>query len=230
MDRVMSIAEEKDLFVIEDSAQALGASFQGKRGGSIGLAGCFSFYPAKLLGAFGDAGAVTTNSEEIAQKVRALRDHGRTPSGDILCWSFNCRLDNLQAALLDMKLRHLPGWIQRRRELAALYHERLEGLGQLHLPPPPTEGGLHCDVFQNYEIEAVDRDRLVQHLNENGVEVLIPWSGKGIHQFENLGLSQFQLPRTEECFQQALMVPMNPDLEDSEVDYVCEVVRDFYSK
>jgi dTDP-4-amino-4,6-dideoxygalactose transaminase len=230
MDRVMSIAEEYDLLVIEDSAQALGGHFRGKRGGSIGLAGCFSFYPAKLLGAYGDAGAVTTNSEEIAHRVRALRDHGRDPSGDILCWSFNCRLDNLQAALLDKKLRHLPDWIQRRRELAALYHQGLEGLGQLHLPPPPTEEGPHYDVFQNYEIEAVSKNRLIQHLKEKGVEVLIPWSGKGVHQFKKLGLGHFQLPRTEKFFQQALLLPMNPDLEDNQVEYVCEVVRDFFSK
>jgi len=230
MDRVMSIAEEYDLVVIEDSAQALGGHFRGQRGGSIGLAGCFSFYPAKLLGAFGDAGAVTTNSEEIAQKVRALRDHGRTPSGEILCWSFNCRMDNLQAALLDKKLLHFPEWIRRRRELAALYHEGLKGLGQLHLPPPPTDEGLNYDVFQNYEIEAVNRNQLVQHLKEKGVEVLIPWSGKGVHQFKNLGLGHFQLPRTEKFFQQALMLPMNPDLEDDQVEYVCEVVRDFFSQ
>jgi dTDP-4-amino-4,6-dideoxygalactose transaminase len=100
----------------------------------------------------------------------------------------------------------------------------------LHLPPPPTDEGLNYDVFQNYEIEAVNRNQLVQHLKEKGVEVLIPWSGKGVHQFKNLGLGHFQLPRTEKFFQQALMLPMNPDLEDDQVEYVCEVVRDFFSQ
>ena len=114
MEKLMALAEKHGLVVIEDSAQALGATFNGKRGGSFGLAGCFSFYPAKMLGAFGDGGAMTTNSKEMADKVRSLRDHGRSTSGEVTGWSFNCRLDNLQAALLDIKLKHLSTWILHR--------------------------------------------------------------------------------------------------------------------
>ena len=227
MDRVLSIAEEHDLLVVEDSAQALGGEFKGRRGGNFGLAGCFSFYPAKLLGAFGDAGGMTTNSEEIADKVRSLRDHGRTPSGDVSGWSFNCRLDNLQAAVLDLKLKHLPEAISRRREIAALYHEGLADVETLKLPPPPTTDGPHFDIFQNFEIEVTKRDELVSFLKDNGVEILIPWGGKGLHQFGSLGLDHFDLPRTEELFREALMLPIHSELEDDQIRYVCELIRSF---
>ena len=229
MGRLMSIAEKHGLLVIEDSAQALGASFDGKLAGSFGVAGCFSFYPAKLLGAFGDAGAMTTNSREIAEKVMAMRDHGRTGHGEVSGWSFNCRLDNLQAAVLDLRLKELRKWIARRRELAGLYHEQLSGLRQLRLPPSPSTEGCYFDVFQNYEIEAQDRDRLVDHLNGKGVEILIPWGGKGVHQFKALGLSHFHLPRTERLFQDVLMLPLHTELSDEKVEYVCQTVHEFYA-
>lgn len=229
MGRIMSLAEKHGLLVIEDSAQALGARFEGNRGGAFGVAGCFSFYPAKLLGAFGDAGAMVTNSEEIAEKVKLLRDHGRTRDGDVASWSFNCRLDNLQAALLDLKLKQLPEWIFRRRQLAGLYHDYLSAVRQLRLPPPPATDGPYFDVFQNYEVEAQDRDRLVSHLREMGIEILIPWGGKGVHQFKALGLTYFQLPRTEEMFRKVLMLPLHTELEDKQVEYVANAVKDFYA-
>jgi len=229
MDRLMAIAEQHGLLVVEDSAQALGASFNGIRAGSFGLAGCFSFYPAKLLGTFGDGGAVVTNSEEIAEKVKLLRNHGRMDNGDVSGWSFNCRLDNIHAAVLDAKLKHLPEWIERRRELAHLYHDRLQNVTQLHLPPAPIDEGPHHDVYQNYEIEAEDRDGLVKHLTEHGVESMISWGGRGVHQFPALGLTHYQLPRTETMFEKVLMLPMNPELEDSDVEYVTGAVRDFYA-
>ncbi len=228
MGRLMSLAEKHGLVVIEDSAQALGASFDDRFGGSFGLAGCFSFYPAKMLGAFGDAGAVVTNSKEIAESVRLLRNHGRTPNGDVAGWSFNSRLDNVQAAFLDLKLKKLPQWINRRRDLAALYHSQLAGVRQLRLPPPPTDTGPHYDVFQNYEVEADGRDSMVSHLKERGVEILIPWGGKAVHQFKALGLSHFRLPRTERLFQDALLLPLHVELGDDQVRYVCQCVQEFY--
>jgi dTDP-4-amino-4,6-dideoxygalactose transaminase len=194
------------------------------------LAGCFSFYPAKLLGAFGDAGAVVTNDEGMAEKVRLLRDHGRTKDGDIADWSFNCRMDNLQAALLDLKLKRLPEWISRRRELAGLYHKHLSDVSQLRLPPPPISGGPYFDVFQNYEIEAQDRDGLVADLRANGVEILIPWGGKGVHQFKALGLSHFRLPRTERLFRDVLMLPLHTELDDEQVEHVAQVIRNYYTR
>ncbi len=230
MERLMEIAIKNKLLVIEDSAQALGASIHGKKGGAFGLAGCFSFYPAKLLGAFGDAGAVVTNDAAIAEKVRLLRDHGRTKDGDIAGWSFNCRMDNLQAALLDLKLKRLPEWISRRRELAGLYHKHLSDVTMLRLPSPPISGGPYFDVFQNYEIEAQDRDGLVAHLRANGVEILIPWGGKGVHQFKALGLSHFRLSRTERLFREVLMLPLHTELNDEQVEYVAQVIRNYYAR
>jgi len=228
MERIMALAHKRDLFVIEDSAQALGASFKGKRGGSFGLAGCFSFYPAKLLGAFGDAGAMVTNDETMANKVRSLRDHGRNASGGVDGWSFNCRMDNLQAALLNLKIGKLTGWIERRRELARLYHERLSPLQELRLPPAPDSRGVYDDAFQNYEIEAKDRDRLVAFLKEKGIEILISWGGKGVHQFESLGLARFHLPRTERLFQEVLMLPLHTELTHDQIEYVSHAIHEFY--
>jgi dTDP-4-amino-4,6-dideoxygalactose transaminase len=228
MERLMTIAHAHNLLVIEDAAQALGATFNGISGGAFGSGGCFSFYPAKLLGAFGDAGAVVTSDREMVEKLTLLRNHGRTETNDIAGWSFNCRMDNLHAAILDLKLKLVPEWIRRRREIAAIYHDTLCDLHPLHLPPKPNETGSHYDVFQNYEIEAEDRDGLRDHLTRKGIETLIPWGGKGIHQFKELGLTHFSLSRTEQMFKQALMLPMNPDLSDAQVYYTAEIIRDHY--
>jgi dTDP-4-amino-4,6-dideoxygalactose transaminase len=176
MDKLMEIAEEHDLLVIEDAAQALGATFDEKKAGSFGLTGCFSFYPAKMLGAAGDGGIVVTNDEEIAEKIRLLRDHGyQRSTGDILYYGYNSRLDNLQAAILDVKLKHLPEWIDRRREVVSLYHQGLSNLQELKLPPPPRSNDRFFDVYQNYVIRAKERDKLVAHLEESGIEILVSW-------------------------------------------------------
>ena len=230
MSSLMPIAQRHGLIVLEDAAQALGSRFQGQKAGTFGLAGCFSFYPAKLLGAFGDGGAVVTNDDEIANKVRLLRNHGRLPDGDVSGWSFNKRLDNLHAAILDVKLRHLPDWIEQRREVARIYHEGLQDIPEVQLPPPPLEEGRHFDVFQNYEIEAQDRDSLHLYLVEQGVEAMVPWGGKGVHQFQALGLTHYRLPRTERMFPRALMIPMHPDLSDADAEYVTNTIRKFYGR
>lgn len=228
MDKLMTIAKKHDLIVIEDTAQALGGSFKGIKGGNWGIAGCFSFYPAKLLGAYGDAGTVVTNNEQIAEKVQHLRDHGRTPNGDIAEWSFNCRLDNLHAAILDLKLKQVPAWIERRREIAGIYYQHLSNLHQLLLPAPPVAYDIFFDVFQNYEIEADRRDRLKAYLQESGIETMIPWGGRGVHQFPALGLTHYSLPRTDQMFKRALMLPMHCELTDDQVVYVAETIRRFY--
>lgn len=230
MDRLMEIAQRHKLVVIEDTAQALGASYKGVKGGAFGIAGCFSFYPAKLLGAYGDAGAVVTNSEDMAEKIRLLRNHGRAEGNDIDGWSFNCRMDNLQAAILDLKLKRVPEWIERRREIASVYSEKLAGIPQVALPPPPTEVSEYFDVFQNYEIEAENREVLAEYMKKNGIETLVSWGGKGIHQFKVLGLTGFHLPRTEKMFRKVLMLPMNPELTNEQVEYVSHAVRKFYNQ
>jgi len=229
MQGVMDLAKKHNLLVIEDTAQALGGSFRGVKGGNWGLGGCFSFYPAKLLGTYGDAGALVTNDEALADKVRVLRDHGRLPNGDLAGWSFNCRLDNLHAAILDLKLKQVPSWITRRRELASIYQEQLAALPDLLLPPAPVENSDYFDVLQNYEIEGERRDELKLHLQEKGIETLIPWGGKGVHQFASLGLGHHSLPRTELMFKRALMLPLHCELVDEQIVYVCDAIKDFYS-
>ncbi len=138
MERLMAIARRHNLSVIEDAAQALGATFDGRKAGSFGLTGCFSFYPAKVLGGIGDGGMVTTDSQEIDEKIRLFRDHGQQrETGEIMFYGFNSRLDNIHAAILDVKLKYLPRWIERRRELANLYEQGLSRLPQIKTPPPP---------------------------------------------------------------------------------------------
>jgi dTDP-4-amino-4,6-dideoxygalactose transaminase len=230
MKKLIKIAAKHKLMVIEDAAQALGARFDGKMTGSFGLTACYSFYPAKVLGTAGDGGMLTTNDEEIARKVRALRDNGRIAGQDeVLGYGFNSRLDNLHAALLNTKLKYLPRWIEKRRELAALYHQGLSGLAQIKLPPPPETGGEYFDIFQNYAICSSQRDKLVAHLKESGVETLISWPIP-MHRQKALGLSHFRLPETERISNEVLSLPMYPELSHDQVAYVVESIRRFYRK
>lgn len=228
MGKLMDIAKRHNLLIIEDSAQALGAAFDGKKGGSFGLAGCFSFYPAKLLGAAGDGGLVSTNSEEMGEKIRLLRDHGRLTKEDIAFFGFNSRLDNLQAAILNLKLKYLPQWIERRREVAMFYYQGLSNL-PLKLPVPPECDGRRYDVFQNYVIHTTERDRLVAHLGECGIETLISWP-KPVHHNESLGLKHFKLPVTEKLCKEVVSLPMNTELGNEQVEFVIDSIRNFYKR
>jgi dTDP-4-amino-4,6-dideoxygalactose transaminase len=228
MERLMNIATKHNLIVIEDAAQALGASFDGRKAGSFGLTGCFSFYPAKILGSAGDGGMLVTNNKDVAEKVRLLRDHGvQRTTGDILFYGFNSRLDNLQAAILDIKLRYLPKWIERRRELANLYHKGLSNLPQIKLPPPPNSQNRYFDVFTNYVIRARDRDRLVVYLKEKGIEVLISWP-KPMHHHEGLNLKHFNLPVTEQISREVVSLPLFPELSNEQIEFVIDAIRRFY--
>lgn len=228
MERLMKIATKRNLVVIEDAAQALGASFDGKKAGSFGLTGCFSFYPAKILGTAGDGGILTTNSEDVAEKVRLLRDHGqRRATGDILFYGFNSRLDNLLAAILDVKLKHLPEWIERRRELAALYHRGLSKLSSVKLPPPSGSQNRYFDVFTNYVIRARERDRLVAYLKEQSIEVLISWA-KPMHHHDALNLRHFKLPMTEQISSEVISLPLFPELSNQQIEFVIDTIHKFY--
>ena len=228
MEKLAAIANEHDLLIIEDAAQALGATFDGKKAGSFGLTGCFSFYPAKMLGAAGDGGIAVTNDEEIAEKIRLLRDHGyQRSTGEMLCYGYNSRLDNVQAAILDVKLKYLPKWIDRRRELANRYHLGLSDLPELKLPPPPRFNDRLYDVYQNYVIRTKERDRLVAHLEESDVEIMISWP-KPMHHHDALGLKNFHLPKTEQISNEVLSLPMYPELSDEQVDIVIDVMHKFY--
>jgi dTDP-4-amino-4,6-dideoxygalactose transaminase len=228
MERLMRVAQAHGLAVIEDAAQALGATLNGQKAGSFGLTGCFSLYPFKMLGAFGDGGIVTTNDLEIAQKISWLRDHGQDRvAREYRCFGFNCRLDNLQAALLDVKLRHLPAWIERRRAIARMYHDGLSRIPQLRLPH--FSDSRFYDVYQNYVIRAEQRDELAAHLEDSGVETLISWR-RPLHHHEALGLSHLRLPETERIGREVLSLPMNTELTDEQVACVIESVWSFYKR
>lgn len=227
MDAIMEIADKNGLLVFEDAAQALGSKFKGKCAGTFGVASCISFYPAKILGCFGDGGAVLTNDDEIYKKLLLLRDHGRTENNDVELWGFNSRLDNLQAAILNEGLKKHNQVIERRRAIATIYQDRLGHIEQLVLPPAPDSDSEHFDIFQNYEIEAENRDYLQAFLRECGIGTLIQWGGKGVHEFRKLGFTQF-LPFTEKLTKRILMIPVNLSLSDDDVHYVCDCIIDFY--
>jgi len=230
MEKLMDIASRHNLVVIEDAAQALWATFDGKQGGTFGVTGCFSLYPAKLLGAAGDGGILITDSEAMAQKVRLLRDHGQDrATGEILYYGYNSRLDNIQAAILNVKLKYLLRWIERRREIANLYQQGLSDLPELKLPPPPQDQGRYYDVFTNYAIMSEDRDELVAHLRESDIEILISWP-KPMHHHKALGLEHFHLPQTEKISREVLSLPMNAEVTNEQVEYVIETIRRFYRK
>lgn len=228
MDLLSEIAQEYDLLLFEDSAQALGSKFKGQAAGTFGLGGCISFYPAKILGCLGDGGAVITNDQEVYERLLLLRDHGRGADGEVQLWGFNSRLDNIQAGFLLFLLKEHDQVIKRRRFLAAIYDRRLSGLDQLSLPPAPDADPAHFDVFQNYEIQAQDRDRLRAYLADKGVGTLIQWGGTPVHKFRKLGFTQ-DLPRTEAMFERLLMLPLNMSLSDEDVHYVCDCIEQFYA-
>ncbi len=229
MDFLCEIAEEKDLYVIEDSAQAIGARYDNRMAGSFGILSTNSFYPFKVMGCFGDGGAITTSDQELDRKLRCLRDNGQDrEQGEILEWGWNSRLDNLQAAVLLVVMRHLPDILERRRALAEVYEQELRDIeGKIALPTPPRDSGKHFDVFQNYVICTKDRDALRAFLAEKGVGTLISWP-KPTHKHIRLGLEEYSLPRTEELSAKVLSLPMHPALEESEVKYVCGKIKEHY--
>lgn len=229
MDALRAICDKHGLALLEDSAQALGAKYKGQCAGTFGLGGVISFYPAKTLGCLGDGGCVVTNDDEIAGKVRQYRDHGRNAELEAEVWCLNSRLDNLQAAILNHKLSKYDDNIVRRRSIARVYQQRLGHLTQLVLPPGPDDDLDRFDIFQNYEMEAAQRDALQAHLKDCGIGTLIQWGGKPVHEFPKLGFVQ-KLPFTEQLFERLLMLPMNQFLADSDVEYVCDSIIDFYSR
>lgn len=222
MEPLLAICAEFGLDLYEDSAQGLGSKYKGRAAGSWGKANCLSFYPAKILGTLGDGGAVLTDDDDIAEKLRLLRDHGRIDRGDTALWGFNSRMDNLAAAFLLIQFRHFDETIARRREIAAEYCRRLGGLEGLTMPPEPSLGD-HFDTFQNFEIECDFRDELQAGLRDRGVGTLQQWGGWPIHKFRKLGFDQ-DLPRSDELFDRMLMLPMNLAVTDDDVDYVCRSV------
>lgn len=227
MDALGKIAGRHDLEIVEDAAQALGSRFQGRCAGTFGASAAISFFPAKLLGCLGDGGCAIVNDGEIYDRMLQLHDHGRRADGEILSWGLNSRLDNLQAAILDYRLRSYERVIVKRRALADVYQSRLGRIEQLRLPPAPGSDPRHFDVFQNYEVEAVRRDELRAYLKESGIGTILPWGGKAVHQWPALGFMQ-RLPYTESLFERLLLLPMNLSVTVDQVHEVCDAIEDFY--
>ena len=227
MQAICAIAAEHQLFIVEDACQALGSKFQGRCAGTFGLAGSISFYPSKTLGCFGDGGAVLTSDDDVAEQVRSLRDHGRGEHGTVARWGFNSRLDNIQAAILLLRLAAYEEAIATRRTLAAIYEQRLSGVPQLLLPPGPEASAEHFDIYQNYEIEAERRDELRAFLQDEGIGTILQWGGHCIHEFSDLGVTG-RVPYTERMTSRFLLLPLHTALGDDDVHYICDAIGKFY--
>jgi len=228
MDRLMEIAKKHNLIVIEDAAQSVGAIYNGKIAGSFGLAGCFSHYPFKILGGFGDGGTLTTDDPDIARKTALLRYNGEDrETGEYHYHGYSCLLDNIQAAVLEVKLRHLPKWIERRRAIAELYRQGLSDIEDLILPH--FKGEKYFDIYQNYVIRTKKRDELYNYLEEYGVETLIHWK-KPVWEHKGLKLGQYSLPETESICKEVISLPMSTDMTDKHVEYTVECIRSFFKQ
>jgi dTDP-4-amino-4,6-dideoxygalactose transaminase len=230
MDPIMALAAERGISVVEDAAQAIGAEYKGRRGGSIGQIGCFSFFPSKNLGGYGDGGIVTTNDPALAERLAALRTHG-SKKKYVHDWiGFNSRLDTLQAAVLRVKLPRLDRWTEGRRRNADLYRARL---ARLSIPVTPATAAPYQTrhIYNQFVIRAERRDALQAHLKEHGVgsEVYYPLPLHLQPCYAFLGYRAGDFPVSERLAEESLALPIYPELEPEDIDYVCRAIQDFYS-
>lgn len=227
MDSISSIGKKWNLPIIEDAAQAVGAGWKGSKAGSMGDAGCFSFFPSKNLGALGDGGMVTTGSPELAVRLRRLREHGG--QGYLHCEvGTNSRLDALQAGFLRVKLRHLDKWHEGRRSNAARYDEAFADLEQVKTPVIDPRA---WSIYNQYTLLAENRDGLLNHLRgkEIGCAVYYPLPLHLQECFENLGYSRGDFPVSEQCSERVISLPVFGELTTEEQNEVIQAVREFYS-
>jgi dTDP-4-amino-4,6-dideoxygalactose transaminase len=226
MDPILEIAQTHNLYVIEDACQAHGAEYKGRKAGSIGDAGCFSFYPIKNLGAYGDGGITVTNNEELATKLRMLRNHGQQQKYHHDLIGINSRLDEIQAAVLRVKLKHLDKWNSKRRENAKLYNELL---ADTEIITPKEKNAKH--VYHLYVIRCKNRDKLQQHLSKNEIQTLVHYPIP-VHKqkaYSNLS-SSYNLPTTEKICKEILSLPMFPQLTKREIETVTTTIINFQKK
>ena len=225
MDPILSFGRKHGLFVIEDAAQAHGAEYKGRKAGSLGDAGCFSFYPGKNLGAFGEAGAVVTNDDKLQEKIRILRDHGQVRKYFHSMVGWNGRMDGIQAAVLRIKLRYLDQANQRRRDHARQYDRLFQGLGEVD---PPFEATYGRHVFHIYSIQVRERNEIMRLLQEKGI-------GCGIHYpvpihlqeaYRGLGYGEGAFPVSERTCAEFISLPMFPELTETQVNMVVDSVRE----
>ena len=215
-----NISEKHKVFIVEDCAQAHGAEINGQRIGSFGDIACYSFYPGKNLGAYGDAGAITTNSEELATKCRMIANHGRVKKYDHEFEGVNSRLDGLQAAILCVKLKYLKNWIDKRRMVAGLYDELLKNCDVV--VPAVLDGVRH--VYHLYVIRIKGRDAVQSALKERGIATGIhyPIALPNLHAYQYLGHNSDDFPVATQYSKEILSLPIYPELHKEQVEYVCE--------
>jgi dTDP-4-amino-4,6-dideoxygalactose transaminase len=228
MDPILTIARRHGLFVLEDAAQAHGARYRGTRAGTLADAAAFSFYPSKNLGAYGDAGAVVTNDAGLADRVRMLRHGGQRATYQHEILGTNSRLDEIQAAILRVKLPQLEAWNRRRRSLAARYANSLPATAGLALPSTPEEVE---HVFHLYVVRTAQRDALRDYLAGAGVSTGIHYP-RPVHQqpaYAALGVAPGCCPHAEAAVNEILSLPLFPQLTTREVEQVCNLVRFFYA-
>ncbi len=229
MDALLELASKRKLRVIEDACQSHGAKYAGKRTGTFGDIGCFSFYPSKNLGAMGDAGAVVTANYDLAEKLERLRNYGQQKKYYHATKGINSRLDNIQAAVLNVKLKYLDAWNELRRQHAAEYQELLAQLPQVRTP----QIGVNRDhVFHLYVVRCEERDRLQSFLSERGIATQIHYPIP-IHlqeAYADLRLKAGAYPLTEKLSQEILSLPMYPELKMEQIHYVADSISAFYAR
>ncbi|MFH2044601.1 MAG: DegT/DnrJ/EryC1/StrS family aminotransferase [Pseudomonadota bacterium] len=226
MDPITKIAKKHKLFVIEDACQAHGSEYKGKRAGSIGDAGCFSFYPGKNLGAYGEAGAVVTNNIELAEKMRIFRDHGQSKKYFHKMIGWNGRMDGIQGAILEVKLKYLSAWNDARREKAGIYKELLEDTEHILLP---VETSQTKHVYHIYAIRTKKRDKLIEHLTKAGISCGIHYPVP-IHlqdAYKSMELEKGSFPVAEKCADELVSLPMFPELNREQIEYVAHEIKRF---
>ena len=222
---LLAIADHRRLEIVEDACQAHGATYQGKKVGGFGLFGCFSFYPTKNLGGYGDGGMIVTRSADHAEHVRLLRNYGERGRFEHHLRGFNCRMDELQAAILRVKLRHLDAWNAQRRDLAREYDRGLKGTGvKVPVGRPDT-----THVYCSYVIRHPSRNRLQEWLADHGIDARVqyPWPIHLQPAYRDLGAGSGSFPAAEQAASEILSLPIFPDLDESAIATICDAVRAF---
>lgn len=228
MVELLAIAKEHGLHVIEDCAQAIGATLNGQHVGSFGTTGCFSLHPLKNLAAAGDGGVITTNNDSVAAHLLKARNHGMRDRDHSDFFSYNSRLDNMQAAILNVKMRELPRWTERRRAIAAMYQQGLSGIGDLLVP---NDRNGERAVYHTFIVQTAQRDALKQYLADRGIDTKIHYPVP-IHLQQAaafLGHKKGDFPVTEKQSATILSLPVFAELSDEQVQYVIATVKTFYS-
>jgi dTDP-4-amino-4,6-dideoxygalactose transaminase len=225
MDGINAIAKDKNLLVIEDAAQAHGALYKGKTVGSLADAASFSFYPGKNLGAYGDAGAVVTSNRDLAVKVRMIANHGRVEKYNHEIEGMNSRLDGLQAAILNVKLKHIAGWTARRQEVAKQYIELLTGTSGIALPIFPKDAS---PVFHLFVVRVKKRAKVLEYLKVNGIDcgVHYPIALPNLKAYAHHGYALDDYPVATRYQNEIMSLPIFPELSEAQVKYVTKILKE----